>query len=177
VVEFDCITLQCSIGVLTGWDLMWVYYSVLFCKYVAPILSVLVLYNLHDTPLTKKNRGNTGKAVVISSDEESADEGKWLPELFLRADDKKLIETGDWLTDRHITAAQVLLKKDFPHVDGLQVTLLAETGGWNILVNEGVQILNDSNIGFVFLQSDAPRTPLTSMTVGTLMYLKTSSSK
>jgi len=48
-------------------------------------------------PLTKKNRGNTGKAVVISSDEESADEGKWLPELFLRADDKKLIETGDWL--------------------------------------------------------------------------------
>jgi len=49
-------------------------------------------------PLTKKNRGNTGKAVVISSDEESADEGKWLPELFLRADDKKLIETGDWLT-------------------------------------------------------------------------------
>jgi len=55
VVEFDCITLQCSIGVLTGWDLMWVYYSVLFCKYVAPILSVLVLYNLHDTPLTKKN--------------------------------------------------------------------------------------------------------------------------
>jgi len=48
-------------------------------------------------PLTKKNRGNTGKAV-ISSDEESADEGKWLPELFLRADDKKLIETGDWLT-------------------------------------------------------------------------------
>ena len=128
-------------------------------------------------PLTKKNRGNTGKAVVISSDEESADEGKWLPELFLRADDKKLIETGDWLMDRHITAAQMLLKKDFPHVDGLQVTLLAETGGWNILVNEGVQILNDSNIGFVFLQSDAPRTPLTSMTVGTLMYLKTSSSK
>ena len=115
--------------------------------------------------------------MVISSDEESADEGKWLPELFLRADDKKLIETGDWLTDRHITAAQMLLKKDFPHVDGLQVTLLAETGGWNILVNEGVQILNDSNIGFVFLQSDAPRTPLTSMTVGTLMYLKTSSSK
>ena len=114
---------------------------------------------------------------MISSDEESADEGKWLPELFLRADDKKLIETGDWLTDRHITAAQMLLKKDFPHVDGLQVTLLAETGGWNILVNEGVQILNDSNIGFVFLQSDAPRTPLTSMTVGTLMYPKTSSSK
>ena len=74
-------------------------------------------------PLTKKNVGNTGKAVVISSDEESADEGKRLPELFLRVDDKKLIETGDWLMDRHTTAAQMLLKKDFPRVDGLQMTV------------------------------------------------------
>ena len=49
--------------------------------------------------------------------------GKWLSELFLRADDKKLIETGDWLMDRHTTAAQMLLKKDFPRVDGLQMTV------------------------------------------------------
>ena len=35
--------------------------------------------------------------------------GKWLSELFLRADDKKLIETGDWLMDEHITAHSELI--------------------------------------------------------------------
>ncbi len=94
-----------------------------------------------DQPQTKK-----GKVVVISSGDECAvADGKWLPELFLRADDKELIETGRWLTDKHVTAAQMLLQKDFPQVNGLQETTLAETGGWKILVTEGVQILNDSN--------------------------------
>ena len=45
----------------------------------------------------------------------------------------------------------MLLKKDipkvdgFPTVDGLQLPTLAEAGRCNILVSEGVQILNDSN--------------------------------
>ena len=80
------------------------------------------------------------------------DDGKWLPELFLRAEDKQLTETGDWLSDRHIAAAQMLLKKDipiygggFPEVDGLQLPTLAEAGRCNVLVGEGIQILNHSN--------------------------------
>ena len=44
-------------------------------------------------------------------DESDVDNGKWLPELFLRAEDRQLIKTGDWKSDRHIAAAQMLLKK------------------------------------------------------------------
>ena len=63
------------------------------------------------------NLQNQVFAMTISSDDES--DGKWLPKLFLRAEDKQLIETGDWLTDEHIAAAQMLLKKDIPKVDGV----------------------------------------------------------
>ena len=93
-----------------------------------------------------------GKVMTVSSEDESdVDDGKWLPQLFLRAEDKQLIETGDWLSDRHIAAAQMLLKKEipkvdgFPKVDGLQLPTLAEAGRCNIMVGEGIQILNDSN--------------------------------
>ena len=113
---------------------------------------------VNDQPKTKrgkKNHNNTDPPssgdkdtnqpqVMIWSDEESADERKWLPE-FLLSGDEKLIESGNWLTDRHIIYSHTDDTEDFPCVDGLQVTLLAETGGWNILVQEGVQILNDSN--------------------------------
>ena len=81
---------------------------------------------------------------MISPDEESVDERKWLPE-FLLSGDEKLIETGNWLTDRHIIYSHTDDTEDFPCVDGLQVTRLAETGGCTIVVQEGVHILNDSN--------------------------------
>ena len=89
--------------------------------------------------------------TISSEDESDVDDGKWLPELFLRAEDKQLIETGDWLSDRHIAAAQMFLKKKIPKVDGvptvdgLKLPTLAEAGRCNILVGEGVHILNDSN--------------------------------
>ena len=89
--------------------------------------------------------------TISSEDESDVDDGKWLPELFLRAEDKQLIETGDWLSDRHIAAAQMFLKKKIPKVDGvptvdgLKLPTQAEAGRCNILVGEGVHILNDSN--------------------------------
>ena len=42
--------------------------------------------------------------IVSSEDESDMDDGKWLPDLFLRAEDKQLIESGDWLSDRQIAA-------------------------------------------------------------------------
>lgn len=105
-----------------------------------------------DTSQPQGSKGNNEKVMTISSEDESdVDDGKWLPELFLRAEDKRLIEMGDWLSDTHIAAAQMLLNKEipkvdgFPTVDGLQLPTLAEAGRCNILVGEGVQILNDSN--------------------------------
>ena len=78
-------------------------------------------------------------------------DGKWLPDLFLGAEGKQLIETGDWLHVRHIAAAQILLKKKitkvdgFPKVDGLQLPTLVEARRCNNMVGEGIHILNDSN--------------------------------
>ena len=40
-------------------------------------------------------------------------------ELSLHLDDKKCILLGDWLTDKHISAANQLLKKGFPQCKGL----------------------------------------------------------
>ena len=52
--------------------------------------------------------------IISLEDDSDVGDGKWLPELFLRAKDKQLTETGDWLSDRHIAAAQMLPKKDIP---------------------------------------------------------------
>ena len=37
------------------------------------------------------------------------------------------------------------LKKQFPHISGLQHTILAKTDTWEIITAEGIQILNDLN--------------------------------
>ena len=41
-------------------------------------------------------------------------------------------------------AAQDLLKQQFPGVSGLQPTVYGETGQWDIMTSEGIQILNES---------------------------------
>ena len=56
-----------------------------------------------------------------------------------------------FMSDRHIAAAQILLKKKitkvdgFPKVDGLQLPTLVEAGRCNNVVGEGIHILNDLN--------------------------------
>ena len=53
---------------------------------------------------------------------------------------KEILVKGGQLTDEHIHLAQQLLKKQFPHLDGLQSTLLSETDGFEALQHEGIQI-------------------------------------
>ena len=36
----------------------------------------------------------------------------------LGKNEKQTLERGEWLTDRHVTAAQMLLKKRFPNING-----------------------------------------------------------
>ena len=40
-------------------------------------------------------------------------------------EDKQVLLTGRWLTDSIITAGQMLLQKDYPHIGGLQPTVLS----------------------------------------------------
>ena len=48
----------------------------------------------------------------------------WVKDLLLKAEEKKTLLRNDWLSDLHIDAAQILLKKQYPHVDGLQNPVL-----------------------------------------------------
>ncbi|XP_078700653.1 uncharacterized protein LOC144927209 [Branchiostoma floridae x Branchiostoma belcheri] len=46
----------------------------------------------------------------------------------LTVDDRQLLLTGQWLTDKHINCAQHLLKEEFPLLDGLQDTVVLASG-------------------------------------------------
>ena len=46
---------------------------------------------------------------------------------------KEILVKGGQLTDEHIHLTQQLLKKKFPHLDGLQSTLLSETDDFEAL--------------------------------------------
>lgn len=55
-------------------------------------------------------------------------EDTWLKlgKAVLNQSDKKLLQNGERLNDHHINYAQAMLKKQFPGLEGLQLTLLQE---------------------------------------------------
>ena len=55
------------------------------------------------------------------------------------------MRNGEQLTDVHITAAQKLIQKQFPHLDGLQSPLLSQGDRFLAMVDEGVQIHHIGN--------------------------------
>lgn len=68
----------------------------------------------------------------------------WVQDLGLTKDEKACLENGRWLNDRHISAAQTLLQQQFPHICGLQSTLLGTNLRFSVMPSEGVQILHCS---------------------------------
>ena len=51
-----------------------------------------------------------------------------------------VIESGGWLTDQHIHAANKLLSKQFPWLQGLQSTLLSQNGGFVLVTSDGTVV-------------------------------------
>ena len=69
----------------------------------------------------------------------------WIKPLGLKEEDRKHLVTGDWLSDNHISAVLKLLKKQYPHQNGLQSTqLLAKNLQWQASNTGFVQILHIS---------------------------------
>ena len=66
----------------------------------------------------------------------------WVSELSLNLDDKNAILLGYWLTDKHISAANQLLKRGFPQCKGLDNPILGGKFSFPILRGEGVQMLH-----------------------------------
>ena len=64
----------------------------------------------------------------------------WIEELNLHQSDQQCITSGDWLNDRIVTVGSTLLKQAFPHLGGLQDTLLAETLSLDVSRSGFVQV-------------------------------------
>ena len=47
----------------------------------------------------------------------------WIKSLVLSNEDKNILDEGRWLSDAHVQAAHLLLRKQYPHQNGLQSTL------------------------------------------------------
>ena len=57
-------------------------------------------------------------------------------------EEKRIIKEGGWLNDKHIEAANILLRKQFPSVVGLQSRVLGQTFAFDICQRPFIQILN-----------------------------------
>ena len=53
---------------------------------------------------------------------ETTRELSWLPELNLSLGDKRIINDNGWLSDKHMLAVSNILRRQFPHINGLQDT-------------------------------------------------------
>lgn len=63
------------------------------------------------------------------------------------------IMNGELLTDLEVNAAQVLLQRQFPHVQGMQDTLLGSTLMFNIIAKEMLQILHDGHLHWLLIST------------------------
>ena len=96
-----------------------------------------------DCSLSKKSE----YAIILSSsEEEDVGCGMWVKNVLyaLTYDDQKVVvsPTG-WLTDKVITAAQMLLLQHFPNMLGLQPPTLQEVLGFQVHSREFVHVRNN----------------------------------
>ena len=70
----------------------------------------------------------------------------WIKDLQLLESDQKILSEGSELNDRLILAGQSLLSKQFPHINGLQDTMLSNGLRFLPVDQDGVQILHTGMI-------------------------------
>ncbi len=72
------------------------------------------------------------------------------PSFKLEKEDEAVITGNHMLTDKHITIAQNLLKKQFPHINGLMSTTLGPIGQFEVMQNKKfIQILHTGQTHWV----------------------------
>lgn len=86
------------------------------------------------------------KRPKLSSRDEHISPAPWVPHLGLDEDDRQqLLSSSEWLSDKIINASQRLLKKDHPHIRGLQNTLLGQIFRYSVEPIECVQVLHSGS--------------------------------
>lgn len=76
--------------------------------------------------------------------------------------DKDFLTKGEWLSDRHVTMAQLLVKSKFPHLNGLRTTLEQKKPLDELSGSIGFQTIDTVASLFRF---DAPMFSINSMNV------------
>ena len=107
----------------------------------------------HNTSVHKDDDGGGGggggggkwKGKVKQKANPTAGIPMWCPDLHLDQEDRRALIHNKWLSDKHIYAAQILLKKQFAYIGGLQPPTLSQTGQWQVMSSEGIQILHSGN--------------------------------
>ena len=70
----------------------------------------------------------------------------WISDLSLSSNDKHALVCGEWLSDSHIEAAHIILRKMYPRQNGLQNTLVLQSQlSWRSSDKDFVQIVHISN--------------------------------
>lgn len=93
---------------------------------------------------------------VDSAGEEGDDNNMWLMigSVDLKSHEKSILQSDDmWLNDKHINAAQYLLKQQFPLIQGFQDTLLQKRNGFSVEPGEFIQIINMAESHWVTLST------------------------
>ena len=105
---------------------------------------------------TKEDKPHPGKQAMIdlttSSIPTPVKRKFWIKlggGLVLYEEDRLINSNGEWLTDLHIHAAQILLQQQFPEMSGLQCPLLSEPQTFAVQHGEFAQILNAARCHWV----------------------------
>lgn len=86
--------------------------------------------------------GSAAVDLVNCKEEPDNNTKYWIKDMNLFTTDKLSLLKGKWVGDTIITACQNLLKKQNPHIGGLEPTVLGQCFQFNIQRNEFVQVLH-----------------------------------
>ena len=94
--------------------------------------------------------------IYVNSGDEEDKNSTWLKigSIDLKFHEKSILQSDDmWLNDKHINAAQYLLKQQFPLIQGFQDTLLQKHDGFSVESGEFMQIINMAESPWVTLST------------------------
>ena len=102
-------------------------------------------------------RRRTHEPVLVSSKDEN-EHKQWVKigNITLSEEDKNIILNGEWLNDKIVHAAQVLMQEDqdLLSVGSLQNPLLGQTLQFEVLNKESVQILHSGGTHWITVSTD-----------------------
>ena len=81
----------------------------------SPINSSIVVLTSSKSEDMSDSPINSSIVVLTSSKSEDMSEAYWKKRLGLFEGDRTTVRRGEWLTDKHIYAASILMKEQFPH--------------------------------------------------------------